>query len=86
MARWTFSLSSPAFPLTLLDTLGRVVYLIAVGLVVLLPVVFQFVRARELYGESDAAPQEERTNCPSCGARTSVGSETCEYCDEPIHR
>lgn len=86
MACWAFLLPSSALASTLLDALGRVAYLVAFVLLALFAIVFSFVKSRELYGSGDSARQDQRINCPSCGARTPAESKTCEYCDEPIRR
>ncbi|AZH24173.1 zinc ribbon domain-containing protein [Haloplanus aerogenes] len=61
---------------------GRVAFLLAFCALALAAIALQFAKVRALYGGD--ASDERRVNCPSCGARTAVDEEVCEYCGEPL--
>ncbi|QFU83438.1 hypothetical protein [Natronorubrum aibiense] len=64
-------------------SLGRLVFLVAFGVLVVATIVIRFEHARAVYG-SDDATREPKTNCPSCGARILAESDVCEYCEESL--
>lgn len=76
----------PDTPLALGNGVMQAVFVVGFMLVVFLAIALQFFKVHELYGGGDAAPEEQQTNCPSCGARTSIETDACEYCGEPIDR
>lgn len=56
--------------------LGVYVVVIAVA------VVLSFLKVEALYGGSST--DEERTNCPTCGARVAADAAVCEYCGDSL--
>ncbi|MFB6103149.1 MAG: hypothetical protein ABEJ73_11365 [Haloplanus sp.] len=76
---------APAVPgaaSTVDGVVGRAAFLLAFAALVLALLAFQFATVRALYGGDEST--EQRVTCPSCGARTAVGSVTCDYCGERV--
>ena len=86
MGYWTIIVAGQSLPVAIGDILARGVLVIGFMLLVFAVIVFQFVKARELYGSGDSPDPNDLINCSSCGARVSADTATCEYCGEPIDR
>lgn len=84
MGYWNVALSVRDFPPALVEAVGQIAFVIVLGVIFFLAIAFQFLRVHEQYGGGNS--REQQINCPSCGARTSVEADTCDYCDEPIDR
>lgn len=67
-----------------LSSLRRSVLLVAFGAVVFAPLLIRFEHVHQVYGGGDAASQEPKTNCPSCGARIPTADDACGYCEESL--
>ncbi|WP_137289821.1 hypothetical protein [Natronorubrum halophilum] len=65
--------------------LWRYLFLAAFGALVLARILFDFELIRAAFSGDDSAVRT-KTNCSSCGARTTVESNRCDYCDEPLER
>lgn len=65
--------------------LWRYVFLAAFGVLVFARILFDFELLQAAFSDDDSAART-KTNCPSCGARTAVESNRCDYCDGPLER
>lgn len=84
MRGWHVALAVRDSLLSLTSVVERVLILLVVLVAGVFVIVFEFRKARELYGSRESPPPEELTNCPSCGARIAVEAGECEYCGDPL--
>jgi len=69
---------------SVVEAAGRAAVLVAVVVGALVVLAVGFAQTRALYGGGDDG--ENRTNCPTCGARTPADGRRCEYCGERLDR
>ena len=60
------------------EALGRTAVLLAIGVLAVVAIALQFLKARAVYGNEESGAS--KTNCDDCGARVPVEAEACEYC------
>lgn len=46
-------------------------------------ILFEFALLQAAFGGGSES-QESKTNCPSCGARTTTEPDACDYCEEAL--
>ncbi|EMA41688.1 hypothetical protein C446_05215 [Halobiforma nitratireducens JCM 10879] len=59
------------------------VFLLAILVIVVVLSVFNWGIFQALFSRPASSSGESKTNCSVCGARTTVDSPYCDYCEEP---
>jgi hypothetical protein len=67
-------------------SLGRYAAIALIAVLVVLGIVVEFELVHAASGGDGSASAASKTNCPACGARTTLDPEVCDYCEEPIER
>lgn len=67
----------------LLFVLGVYAFAALVLLAALFGTAYRMILYDATFGGGETPP-EEKTNCPSCGARTTVDPPACDHCGEPL--
>ena len=65
------------------ESLVTVVVLAAIGVAILVRILADFELLHAVAKSETSSSQPSKTNCPSCGARTTVDC-VCDYCGEPL--
>ncbi|SDK27693.1 hypothetical protein SAMN04515672_2778 [Natronorubrum texcoconense] len=65
------------------ESLVTAAVLAAVGVLFLLRIHVEFELLHAVASSETSSSQPSKTNCPSCGARTTVDG-VCDYCEEPL--
>ena len=68
----------------LLFVLGVYAFAALVLLVTLFGVAYRLMLFDAAFGNADSTAHEEKENCPSCGARTTVDPDACDHCGESL--
>lgn len=77
--------SAAQFPLQV-SSLSDVLFLLALLLLIAIGGLFTVVKISVIQAtaQTDGLTPDELRNCPSCGARTPLADETCDYCGERV--
>jgi hypothetical protein len=66
-----------------LSLLEGYAFIVLIVLLVVLGTVYKIPLLQAIFSGGNSS-QESRTNCPTCGARTTVEPGVCDYCDESL--
>lgn len=68
------------------SALGRSAFFVGIGLLVILLLVVRFELLHAAISSGESAGEKSKTNCPSCGARTTIESNECDHCGSHVNR
>lgn len=64
--------------------LKQYAFLVAIFAVVLVGSIFRLGMIQATFSQSTTSKNQSKTNCPICGARTTIDPPHCDYCEESL--